>query len=275
MLHALEVPILPTDLPANEDRERSYGSRRRQNRTITESPTRGKSSVDAAVHQGRATLPDRESNNLQGDAVSTYQVERDASFSAGGSSIDIDISQSLLRVCGMSTSDATDPGTSQIFRDVSKVGLRSQATAPVDPFTSSEEQLPTATKSTQHMRYRPELTLTTYARQNGRFSRHIPSSLQHSIGQDDLDTLRRKGVFELPSKDVCDGLIRCYFRYVHPYVPMIEVSHFLDRYEQDGLQGINLILLWSMLFAASNVCSYRMATVLIDCRLSDAIVCRA
>lgn len=65
--------------------------------------------------------------------------------------------------------------------------------------------------------------------------------------------LQSKGVFDLPSIDVCDSLIRSYFEHVHPLLPIIDAGHFLSQYTLRGASSMNLLLLWSVFFAAANV----------------------
>ncbi|KAK6371561.1 hypothetical protein LTS17_008812 [Exophiala oligosperma] len=67
--------------------------------------------------------------------------------------------------------------------------------------------------------------------------------------------LRSKGVFNLPSSDVCDALIRSYFDHVHPLLPIIDVGHFLAQYTLKGAASMNLLVLWSVFLAAANFAS--------------------
>jgi Fungal specific transcription factor domain len=61
-----------------------------------------------------------------------------------------------------------------------------------------------------------------------------------------LEYLKVKGCFTLPASDVCNALVETYFNFVHPLFPIINAREFLERYEQNGIQQINLLLLWSM-----------------------------
>lgn len=74
-----------------------------------------------------------------------------------------------------------------------------------------------------------------------------------SVPPEDLALLRTKGAFTLPHPTVSDDFVHCYFRYVHPFVPIIDPGRFLLQYKQQGIQHVNLLLLWSVFFAASNV----------------------
>lgn len=62
-----------------------------------------------------------------------------------------------------------------------------------------------------------------------------------------------QGGFSLPAEGVCKALIRSYFYYVHPFLPIINVRNFFTKYLSGDMQKVNLLLLWSMFFAASNV----------------------
>jgi hypothetical protein len=74
---------------------------------------------------------------------------------------------------------------------------------------------------------------------------------QFSAG--DLEFLHLKGVFDFPIPTVCEKILRSYFHYVHPLLPIMDVNCFLAQYEEGGPQNVNLLLLWSMFLAAANV----------------------
>jgi hypothetical protein len=80
----------------------------------------------------------------------------------------------------------------------------------------------------------------------------VPKAIVKSLSAEDLAFLRLKGAFSLPDDEVCRELIRCYFHYVHPYMPIIDASSFIDKYVK-GAEGVNLLLLWSMFFAGASV----------------------
>lgn len=61
----------------------------------------------------------------------------------------------------------------------------------------------------------------------------------------------------LPGKESCEALLRAYLHHVHPIMPVIEVDSILD-YQQNGrLHEYNILLLWSIFFAAVNVSDVR------------------
>lgn len=51
---------------------------------------------------------------------------------------------------------------------------------------------------------------------------------------------------------VSDALVRCYFHYVHPFLPLINAADFLQTYDADP-DKISPLLLWSVYFAAASV----------------------
>jgi hypothetical protein len=74
----------------------------------------------------------------------------------------------------------------------------------------------------------------------------IPRTAAKALQAEDLEYLKAKGCFSLPSADVCTALVESYFRFVHPMFPIIDTHEFLARYSKFGVQQINLLLLWSM-----------------------------
>ncbi|KAH8695414.1 fungal-specific transcription factor domain-containing protein [Talaromyces proteolyticus] len=85
--------------------------------------------------------------------------------------------------------------------------------------------------------------------------RHIfrPSNLTISLARQDVDYLNSKGCLTLPADETCRDLLRAYFYYIHPIMPIIDVTEF-PSFSKSGLQANerNLSLLWSMFFVASN-----------------------
>ena len=56
----------------------------------------------------------------------------------------------------------------------------------------------------------------------------------------------------LPSVAICRDLLRSYFYYVHPFLPVLDINDFLTRYAEDP-NSVSVVLLWSMFFAAASV----------------------
>lgn len=80
----------------------------------------------------------------------------------------------------------------------------------------------------------------------------IPSYISTSLSDDDREYLDRKGVFTLPGNEACASLLRAYFYHVHPIMPVVEVDHFLNNFHAGRLQEQNILLVWSVFFAAVN-----------------------
>ena len=57
---------------------------------------------------------------------------------------------------------------------------------------------------------------------------------------------------EFPSSSICRDLLRAYFYYVHPFLPVLDINDFLTRYAEDS-KSVSEVLLWSMFFAAASV----------------------
>ncbi|KAL1873465.1 hypothetical protein VTK73DRAFT_913 [Phialemonium thermophilum] len=73
---------------------------------------------------------------------------------------------------------------------------------------------------------------------------------------EDLRFLKQKNVFELPAKAVLDKCISAYFRFFHPFFPVVDRPFFLEKYSEtdtDALlcgQGPSLLLLHAIIFTA-------------------------
>ena len=57
---------------------------------------------------------------------------------------------------------------------------------------------------------------------------------------------------QMPSLDIQQELLRCFFRYVWPLLPILDLQDFLTAYIKDAT-AISPLLLWSIYFAAANV----------------------
>ncbi|KAL4790307.1 cytochrome P450 [Aspergillus venezuelensis] len=84
--------------------------------------------------------------------------------------------------------------------------------------------------------------------------RHIFRPVSHpTLNNEDIEYFKFKGCLNLPSKDVCLELLHAYFYNVHPIMPVVDaaqvmgIEHLLDRPAE-----LNLLLLWSIFFAAVN-----------------------
>ncbi|KAF4455188.1 hypothetical protein F53441_2426 [Fusarium austroafricanum] len=80
-----------------------------------------------------------------------------------------------------------------------------------------------------------------------------------SLSQSDLDYLYNQHCFHLPGKDLMDKLIKLYILHVHSMLPLLDDRSFWSTYLQASKKQyssgnrIPLLLLWSVLFAASGV----------------------
>ncbi|OQE71575.1 hypothetical protein PENNAL_c0104G01697 [Penicillium nalgiovense] len=85
-------------------------------------------------------------------------------------------------------------------------------------------------------------------------TRHIllTSKTSASLSPEDKAYLQYKGVFNMPRKDICDELIRAYFHHIHPIMPVIDATTLPHLYPSGDGQPYNLILLWSIFYAAAN-----------------------
>ena len=77
----------------------------------------------------------------------------------------------------------------------------------------------------------------------------LPSGLDSDL----LDFLKQKKCLSLPEQAVRDEFLRMYICYVHPFLPLLDLEHFLRAVElDDGSEKVSLILLQAVLFAASS-----------------------
>ena len=72
----------------------------------------------------------------------------------------------------------------------------------------------------------------------------VYATAERPLDADDLNYLKAKGCFTLPEQS--EELLEAYFKYAHPTFPIIDLLEFSQGYADYGLQGINLLLLWSM-----------------------------
>lgn len=89
-----------------------------------------------------------------------------------------------------------------------------------------------------------------------------PTSVVHYSGdlvksnrldESELDILRRRGALILPPREVCDDLVKAYFKWVAPMVPIINRKRFMEQY-RDPNNPPSLLLLQTIFLAACRVC---------------------
>ena len=73
------------------------------------------------------------------------------------------------------------------------------------------------------------------------------------MSTEDMSYLEAKGCFSLPSEEVCEQLIQCYFHYVHPLLPLVDIEAFFQDYLGTSGRTPKLLLLWSMFSVAISV----------------------
>ncbi|KAI5460766.1 fungal-specific transcription factor domain-containing protein [Mariannaea sp. PMI_226] len=80
----------------------------------------------------------------------------------------------------------------------------------------------------------------------------LPLSRRTAVPPEEKSYLNSLGALDLPDKDVCSSLLRCYFRNVHQLLPIIDTQEVLANYLGPGPENMSLLLLWSIFFASSN-----------------------
>jgi hypothetical protein len=81
----------------------------------------------------------------------------------------------------------------------------------------------------------------------------------------ELEILQTRGALSLPPKELCDELIREYFKWIAPVVPVINKTLFMQRYH-DPKNPPSLLLMQAILLAGSRVCA---TTMLLDSNGSE------
>jgi hypothetical protein len=79
----------------------------------------------------------------------------------------------------------------------------------------------------------------------------------HSIAQQDLNYMEAQGCLHVPSRPILDNFVEQYFRYQHPFLPLLNEGDFWEMYSQKESTGpqsnISLLVFQAMLFASCNV----------------------
>jgi hypothetical protein len=75
--------------------------------------------------------------------------------------------------------------------------------------------------------------------------------LPPSISDEDLEYLASKGALAVPTDELRNALLQSYIDFVHPYMPIVLLSHLIQVIEQGTGEGgtISLLLLQSIMFA--------------------------
>ncbi|KAH7230848.1 putative Zn(II)2Cys6 transcription factor [Fusarium solani] len=80
----------------------------------------------------------------------------------------------------------------------------------------------------------------------------LPNPIMPPMDPVDLEYLQKKSAFSFPEPVVCEFLVGAYFRYVHPFFPVVDAQSFITNFDSGALDNIGAQLLWSMFLAASN-----------------------
>lgn len=78
---------------------------------------------------------------------------------------------------------------------------------------------------------------------------------ENDMDSADMAYLQAKGIFDLPSTEVCDRLIKGFFSHIHPWFPVIDAADFFSRYTSGASGQSDLMLLWGVLLAGIEVCT--------------------
>lgn len=81
----------------------------------------------------------------------------------------------------------------------------------------------------------------------------LTSKTSVSLSAEDTAYLQYKGVFNMPRQETYDELLRAYFHHIHPIMPIIDATKLPYLHPSGYDQPYNLILLWSIFYAAVNV----------------------
>ncbi|RFN47011.1 cutinase transcription factor 1 beta [Fusarium flagelliforme] len=93
-----------------------------------------------------------------------------------------------------------------------------------------------------------------------------------SLPAEDVKYLESQGCFKVPESTLLDDLVRAYFRYAHPILPVVNEAEFWSIYDYGGKPGrISIILLSAMLFVA---CKYVDHNVILGLQLDSAYEAR-
>lgn len=94
-------------------------------------------------------------------------------------------------------------------------------------------------------------------------------TLKHHLDLDDMLFLKQKGAFDIPEWDIMDYFIESYFRFFHPFFPIIDKTAFLHQYSQMRThqsmnhRGPSLLLLQAVFFIGSSVIHPRPCLILV------------
>lgn len=80
------------------------------------------------------------------------------------------------------------------------------------------------------------------------YIRGLPPRLQ----PEDIDYLGTKGALTVPDLELRNELLRCYIKYVHTYMPLLELEEFLQTIARsDGVNRLSLLLFQAVMFTGT------------------------
>jgi hypothetical protein len=88
-----------------------------------------------------------------------------------------------------------------------------------------------------------------------------------------VELIRAEGGFEALPKEITDEIVHCYFRHVHFLLPVVDACNFLNEYQNNGLEKVNPLLMWSMFLAAANVSPYVLFIIYSEFRAAGFLIC--
>ena len=75
--------------------------------------------------------------------------------------------------------------------------------------------------------------------------------LRPDLDEDILWLLRKKDALSLPPQPLRDHLLRAYVKYVHPFLPLLDLEEFMQSFERTGEGTISLVLWQAIMFAGT------------------------
>ncbi|KAH0845928.1 hypothetical protein AYO21_01399 [Fonsecaea monophora] len=80
----------------------------------------------------------------------------------------------------------------------------------------------------------------------------VPRGATRPLSPEESTFIEAGGCYSFPDKEICERLTQAYFKHIHPNLPIMEAGRFIARFRDRGTDGLNLLLMWSMFFAASS-----------------------
>lgn len=78
---------------------------------------------------------------------------------------------------------------------------------------------------------------------------HFIKSLPSHLAAEDREFLRLKGVFEIPGGSARSEILRCYFQFVYPLLPLLDLESFLGPMtgQHNTLDQVSLVLFYAVM----------------------------